>query len=450
MEMHQNAVCLDGINTCSRPSELRITDMRFVDIVGAPMDCTILRLETNQGITGYGEIRDFGNKFYALPLKRLLLGENPCNINRLFVRIKQFGGHARQGGGVSGIEVALWDLAGKAYGVPVYQMLGGKFRDKVRVYCDTDIEGKHSGLDMGRALAGRLEKGFTMLKMDLGVDLLVHEDGAINAPLGLVAVLRHLSQQELSFGITNKAYEEAMSVPHPFTGIAFTEKGLDILEDYVHQVRSVIGPEVPLAIDHMGHVNYQSCIRLAKRLEKHNISWMEDCVPWFYTDQWKELSQNTTIPMCTGEDIYLKEAFMPLLDRHAVSIVHPDVLTAGGILETVKIAALADERGIATAVHMAETPVGGMAAAHVSAAIGNNFMAMEYHANDVLWWTNLVKDSDFKFVQNGWIELSDKPGLGIDELDDEVLRKHVNPKRPGLWEETSAWNGQWSHDRIWS
>ncbi|MCD8350237.1 MAG: mandelate racemase/muconate lactonizing enzyme family protein [Planctomycetaceae bacterium] len=440
----------DTINANSRPSDLRITDMRFVDLVGVPMDCTILRLDTNQGISGFGEIRDFSNKFYALQLKRLLLGENPCDVNKLFNRIKQFGGHARQGGGVSGVEVALWDLAGKAYGVPVYQMLGGKFRETIRVYCDTDVDGRHSGQDMGKALLKRLERGYTMLKMDLGIDLLVHEDGALNAPLGYVEALRGFSQQELSFGITDKNFETFMRVPHPFTAVSFTEKGLDILEDYVSQVRGVIGTEVPLAIDHIGHVGYQSCIRLAKRLEKYNIAWMEDCVPWFYTDQWVELSRSTTIPMCTGEDIYLKESFTPLFDAGAVSLIHPDVLTAGGMAETQKIAAMAEERGIAAVVHMAETPVGGMAAAHVSAAIGDNFMAMEFHSNDVPWWRDIVKDPGFTFVDNGWIALPDKPGLGIEELNDDVLREHVNPKRPGLWESTAEWDDQWAHDRIWS
>ena len=128
-------------NRCSAPSELKITDMRFTDVVGAPMHCTLMKICTNQGIVGLGEVRDGGSRVYAEMLKSRILGENPCNVEKLCRRIRQFGGPARQGGGVSGIEVALWDLAGKAYGVPVYQMLGGKYRDRVRVYCDTDVEG---------------------------------------------------------------------------------------------------------------------------------------------------------------------------------------------------------------------------------------------------------------------------------------------------------------------
>ena len=130
----------DNIRTASRPSELRITDMRVAEIVGAPFTSALLKIYTNQGIVGLGEVRDGASATFALMLKSRLLGENPCDVDRLFRRIKQFGGHGRQGGGVSAVEIALWDLAGKAYGVPIYQMLGGKFRDKVRIYCDTDAE----------------------------------------------------------------------------------------------------------------------------------------------------------------------------------------------------------------------------------------------------------------------------------------------------------------------
>jgi hypothetical protein len=124
-------------NTNSKPSDLKITDMRIAVMRGVPMTSPIIRIDTNQGIYGLGEVRDGASKNYALELKSRILNENPCNVDRLFRKIKQFGGHARQGGGVSGVEVALWDLAGKAYNVPIYQMLGGKFRDKIRIYCDT-------------------------------------------------------------------------------------------------------------------------------------------------------------------------------------------------------------------------------------------------------------------------------------------------------------------------
>ena len=179
-------IIAEGINRNSFPSQLRITDIRFTDVVGAPMHCTLMKIYTNQGIVGLGEVRDGGNRVYAEMLKSRLLGENPCNVEKLFRRIRQFGGPARQGGGVCGVEVALWDLAGKAYGVPVYQMLGGRYRDRIRIYCDTDVEGKHTGRDMGKALKARMDRGFTFLKMDLGLGILKGEPGTVCAPLGLM------------------------------------------------------------------------------------------------------------------------------------------------------------------------------------------------------------------------------------------------------------------------
>jgi len=124
-------------NTASKPSELKITDLRVATLARAPMTCPVIRIDTNQGIYGLGEVRDGASKLYALMLKSRILGENPCNIDKIFRKIKQFGFDSRQGGGVCGIEMALWDLAGKAYNVPIYQMLGGKFRDKIRCYADT-------------------------------------------------------------------------------------------------------------------------------------------------------------------------------------------------------------------------------------------------------------------------------------------------------------------------
>jgi len=142
---------LNHVNTYSKPSDLRITDMRITTI-RAPMRCPLIKIYTNQGLVGYGEVRDGGSKRYALMLKSRILGQNPCDIDKIFRRINQFGHHARQAGGVCGIELALWDIAGKAYGVPIYQMLGGKFLDKVRIYCDTDVRGKDTGEAMGQAL----------------------------------------------------------------------------------------------------------------------------------------------------------------------------------------------------------------------------------------------------------------------------------------------------------
>lgn len=446
-----------SVNTCSRPSDLRITDIRFTDIDGAPKRCTLLKIMTNQGIEGYGEVRDAASKTYAAMLKSRLIGENPCDVDRLFRKIKQFGYHSRQGGGVSGIEVALWDLAGKAYGVPAYQLLGGKFRDQVRVYCDTDVDGKHTGHDMGLALKKRMEMGFTFLKMDLGIGLLLDEPGTLNAPLGFLEDMKTYAPHILNVqggSVTadmvrhQKSYQ-IVNTAHPFTGIHLTEKGLDYLENYVRQVREVIGYEVPLAIDHFGHVCVEDCIRFARRMEPYNLAWIEDMVPWMLTDQYVRLRNSTCVPVCTGEDIYLKEPFERLIRAGGVSVIHPDVLTCGGMLELKKIADIADENGVAVAVHMAESPVGCMAAVHAAAAM-HNVLAVEFHSVDVPWWSDMVKGLPKPLIQDGFIQVPTAPGLGIEALNEEVLREHINPEIPGLWEPTDRWDREFSNDRLWS
>ena len=450
---------LAHVNTNSKPSDLRITDMRFVDIVGAPMHCTLLRIETNQGITGYGEVRDGASKLYAQMLKRLLIGENPCNIDKIFRRIKQFGGMSRQAGGVCGVELALWDIAGKAYGIPVYQMLGGKFRDKVRMYCDTDVDGKDTGLNMGDALKKRVEKhGYTMLKMDLGINQLWDVEGGLSAPVGFLDEYHHTAEMAREAKArgdkaaarwwTNRSYDQN-NIAHPFTGIHITKKGFDYLENYVKEVRSVIGYEIPLSIDHFGHIGVEDCIKLANRLEDYNMCWLEDMIPWQLTEQYVRLHNASTTPIATGEDIYLLENFKPLLDNRAVSIIHPDILSSGGIYETKKIGDYAEECGVAMALHMAETPVACLAAVHVAAAT-NNFLGLEFHSNDVDWWSDMVKDTEKPRIVDGFMAVPEKPGIGIDELDDEVLKEHIHPEIPGLWESTDEWNDWDSHDRLWS
>lgn len=442
---------LAHVNTYSTPSALRITDLRVATVGRWPM----LKVYTNQGLVGYGEVRDGASKTYALMLKGRLLGENPCNVDRLFRRIKQFGHHARQGGGVCGLEVALWDLAGKAYGVPVYQMLGGKFRDKIRCYCDTDVQGRDTGQAMGEALLRRMERGFTFLKMDVGIGMLRDIPGTLTAPLGYLDTYWHTphfapegapaDDKRLA---RNRRYD-LENIPHQFTGIRVTEKGLDILEQYVAEVRSVIGYEVPLATDHFGHIGIEDCIKIARRLDKFNLAWYEDMVPWQLTDQYVRLAQSCQTPLCTGEDIYLKESFMPLLESGGVRVIHPDVLTCGGIYELKKIGDLAQEHAVAMAIHMAETPIACLAAAHAAAAT-ENLIALEVHSVDLPWWDDLVVGPPKPIVDHGYVTVTDAPGLGIEALNDEVIAAHIQPNDPELWAATDQWNDEYAHDRLWS
>lgn len=444
------------MNRCSAPSELKITDIRATNINGIPKHCILLKVYTNQGIVGYGEVRDASSATYALMLKSRLVGENPLNVEKLFRRIRQFGGPSRQGGGVSGLEVALWDIAGKAYGVPCYQLLGGKYRDKIRMYCDTDVDGKHTGTDMGNALKRRMEAGFTFLKMDLGIELMLDEPGCLNAPSGFLEDIKKYSMKAINHQkgsidrdmMLGKNYE-IFTIPHYATGIRVTEKGLDYLENYVKEVRDVIGYEVPLAIDHFGHVCVEDCIRFAKRIEKYNIAWMEDISPWQYTQHFKKLAEHTTVPVCTGEDIWLAENFEPLMAEGAVQVIHPDVLTIGGLGEMKKVADLCDKYGVAMAIHMAESPIGCMAAIHAAAAI-QNVLAVEYHSADCPQWNDLAFGIDNPLIVDGFARVPDKPGLGIEALNEELIAEHIHAKYPGHWASSDAWNDEWANDREWS
>src|SRR5882757_8118581 len=420
---------LDGAvqntNTNSRPSDLKITDLRVATVARASMTCPLIRIDTNQGIYGLGEVRDGASKTYALFLKSRLLGENPCNVDKLFRKIKQFGGHSRQAGGVCGVEMALWDLAGKAYNVPVYQMLGGKFRDKIRCYADT-TESPDPKV-FGQRLKARHEEGFTWLKMDLGVDLVAKIPGAVTHPEGV------------SLGGGDRTQ-------HMFTGIELTPKGVEAMADYVAQVREQTGMEVPLSADHFGHIGVNSCIRLGKALEKYNLAWLEDMIPWQYTDLLKKISDAVDIPLLTGEDIYLKEGFLELARNHAVDILHPDLATSGGILETKKIGDAIQSYGVPMAMHFAGSPVSCMANVHCAAAT-ENFLVLENHSVDVEWWSDLVEGVEKPIVNHGFISVPNGPGLGV-TLNDEVMKQHL--LEPGYFEPTPEWDKERSHDRLWS
>ena len=332
----QIAHASQNVNRNSRPSDLRITDLRIALIHGAPMRVPIIRIDTNQGLKGYGEVRDGGSPRYALMLKSRLLGENPCNVERVFKRIKQFGFHGRQGGGVSGVEMALWDLAGKAFEVPVYQMLGGRHRERIRLYADTTISRNRD--EYARRMKARLDMGYTFLKMDLGINLLRGERNLITAPLGF-------------------DWPRDRMTAHPFTAVQLTNKAIERLVEYVAAVREAIGYEVPLATDHFGHFSVNDAIRLGRALTPYQLAWLEDMVPWQYTELWKQITSDVDLPTLTGEDIYLKEAFIKLIDAHAVDLVHPDLASAGGILETKKIGDYAEEHGVGMAMHFAGTPI---------------------------------------------------------------------------------------------
>lgn len=431
------------VNRASAPSELKITDMRYtlVNVMGGT---AIIRIDTNQGIYGLGEVRDGADPRYALMLKSRILGRNPCNVEKIFKIIRQFGGPARQAGGVCAVEMALWDLCGKAYGVPAWQLLGGRYRDKIRLYADTPEAS--SPEEQQRLINFRVkEQGYTWLKMDVSIgELKGKPNTVVNGKFweNKKGTLAQWGDQRnfMSYGNTM----------HPFTQIQMTDEGLEHLQQVVEGVRNMVGYEIPISTDHYGHFDLNNNIRMAKALDKYRLAWFEDMVPWQYTEQWKTITDAIETPTTTGEDIYLLRDFKPLIHERAIDIIHPDLASSGGLLETKRIADYAEEFGIAMAMHQAGTPVSFMANVHCAAA-SQNFLALEHHSVDLPWWENLVKTvGGFKMIDKGFATVPlTAPGLGI-ELNEEVLKKHIDPSDKSYFKSTKEWDELRSHDRTYS
>ncbi len=424
----------------SSPSTLKITDLRIATVTKAPMTCPIIRIDTNQGISGYGEIRDGASAKLGLFLKSRLLGKNPCTPEKLFKDIKQFGNHGRAAGGVCGVEMALMDLAGKAYGVPAFQLLGGKYRDYIRIYGDTPTV--DDAVEFGKRMKARKDLGLTFLKMDFGVDLLKKHPHTVVGGLNIDYDKQWGDRDPLKGNARSYAQTK-----HPFSGIQITDEGIEILSNFVAEVRNAVGYDIPLAADHFGHFGVNTAIRLGKAIEKYQLAWLEDMVPWFYTDQWKQISDALDTPTLTGEDIYLKEEFIKLIDARAVDMIQPDLASSGGLIETKKIGDYAEEHGIPMAMHFAGTPVSFMANIHCAAAT-ENFIALEHHSFDVPWWEDMVEGIDKPIYKDGFVKVPEAPGLGI-ELNEKVVKAHLADGSL-YFAPTTEWDKVDSWDRTWS
>jgi L-alanine-DL-glutamate epimerase-like enolase superfamily enzyme len=456
------------VSRASSPSDLKITDLRVgAKGNGGGFANRIIKIYTNQGITGIGDIRDGTDQRFALFLKSKIVGLNPCNVEMIFKVIKQFGGHGRQGGGVSAVEMACWDLAGKALNVPVWQLLGGRYRDKMRLYADTP-DGENEADQIAR-IKNRIDnEGFTWLKMDLG--LAAHNaelGGGLMAnnkvwgvgeprpapPAGAAAAQRPTGPRPIPQASMER-YMAYSNTEAPFTQIQITDKGLEALDAAVGHVRSMVGPEIPISCDHFGYMDENQFIRLGKAVEKHRLAWLEDTVAWFYTDRLRTLKDAIETPICTGEDIYMLGGmlggFKKLIDAGAVDIIHPDLVSAGGILETKKIGDYAEEAGIPMAMHHNSSPVAFMANVHCAAAT-ENALVLEFHGGDMLeYWESIVKKVDgIPLMTKGYGNVPlEAPGLGI-ELNEEALLSRM-PKGAKLFEPTPEWDSTGnSYDKLW-
>jgi L-alanine-DL-glutamate epimerase-like enolase superfamily enzyme len=324
-------------------------------------------------------------------------------------------------------------------------MLGGKMRNRVRMYCDTTS--MPTGKEMGNHLKERMAAGWTFLKMDLraggqaGLYTGPAPDPTANRPVrrSFAGPPLGANPQMLPMGADNPYGE------HLFSSTLFTDKALDWLEDYCATVRSIVGWEIPIGSDHFGHMPIETFIKFARRLDKYNLAWYEDVVPWFYPDHLRRLKDSCTTPICTGEDTYLCEGFKELFEKQAISIAQPDLANFGGILETKKLIDLATQYGVATCIHNHNGPITLFACAHAAAA-GDQFLACEYHQADNKTFLDRVKrtgKSNDPIIDRGYMTVPDGPGLGF-EIDMDVLK--ANLREPGFFEPTTQWDNETDFD----
>jgi galactonate dehydratase len=379
---------------------MKITSVKTAATSGHGMHLWV-RIETDLGITGIGECVHGGHQAIAIikELESRLVGLDPFAIDAIFEDIRRervFDG--TQGGtfivALSGIEIALWDLKGKALKTPIYELLGGKFRYDIRVYCDCEVEPGMNMDEIKRVVDSVLEAGFTALKIDLDMFAYKHH-GSETA-----------SFKKDPFNMTPGHWEH------------------DRMVELATMVVTAAGPSIDVAADLHTRLDTHSAIRLARDLEPLRLMWLEEPVPPENIDAMRAITAATSTPICAGENLYLRHGFRDLIEKQAVDIIMPDIPKCGGLSECRKIANLAEIYYMPFAPHNVSSPIGTMASAHVCATVPN-FLILEYHWFNRDYWNTIITDHR-NIIENGRIALSDKPGIGL-ELDEEVARAHQYP-----------------------
>ncbi len=389
---------VERANLSSRPSDLQVTNITSAYLRGGSR--LFVRVETNQGITGYGEGVDAVGGTYQLVqnLGRRLVRRNPLDVHRLFEDIRRGGvfGGAQSGVYVavlSALETALWDVAGKALDLPVYQLLGGKFRDRIRVYMDTALYQSRNPAPEQFAAAAReaVEMGMTGVKFDL-----------------------------------DQAGDPSRYDQYNWTA---SPGELQRMVDQVAAAREAVGPNIDICCDMHGRYDLPTGKKVAELMEPFNLMWLEEPVPAENVDALKQINDSSSTPICAGENLYLGYDFRRALEIGAVDIIMPDLQKAGGLGEGQRIANLANLYYTPFAPHMVASYLGAMASAHVCASVPN-FMILEwqiYYHRETMW--SEIVDVEGPMVVDGFIPLSERPGIGVG-IREEGLRQYADERSP--------------------
>ena len=390
---------------------MKITDLKCA-VIG---DNPVVRITTDEGIDGIGAAE--ASKPYLKPMvmfyRDAILGKDPTDVERVMLGIRRMGAFKPWGAAVSAIEMALWDIAGKSAGVPVYKLLGGKVRDKVRVY-NGNIRFKMK-LNTPEDYAKNMQKmkdlpqKFSIIKQGIAFhgNMAAETPGYYYDDIG--------DTNEVTDPRSRKKFQGRDQI---YRGL-MTEKGLNHTIECIEAMKDVLGDEVGLALDVGPGVSVPDALRLAKAVEKFNVMWLEDMItgdytPYVLSDLYSQVTPYTTTPIHTGEQIYLRQNFKDLIENNAVNIIGPDPADVGGIAEMKWIAEYADIHGILKAPHATLDGLIGLAAhVQLAAALPHNYIAFEYPNGDPEWWYDIIEGLPETIVKDSFIEVWDTPGLGV-------------------------------------
>jgi galactonate dehydratase len=382
----------------SRPSDLKITNIKCGYIRGG--HSLFVKIYTNQDIWGCGEGVDATPGTYHLVkmLGRRLEGKNPLNVHRLFEELRRSGFFEGAQSGMyvavlSAVETALWDLAGKALNLPVYQLLGGKFRDRVRVYCDTALYQHRlpTPMQFAEAATQAVKMGFNAIKFDV-----------------------------------DQANDPAKYDLYNWTA---SRGELQRMYDQISAARKAVGDKIDICVDMHGRYDAITGEQVAKMFEPLNLMWLEEPIPAENVEAYKKITDSTSTPICAGENLYLAHGFRRILEIGAVDIIMPDLQKAGGLGEGQRIANLANLYYVPFAPHMVASYLGAMASAHVCASVPN-FLILEwqiYFHTDPMFKEIVTFEGEM--VKDSYITVSEKPGIGV-EINEEGMRKYAQQGVP--------------------
>jgi len=387
---------IDNTSTLSAPSDLKITDIKCGYIRGS----LFVKVYTNQNIWGCGEGVDAipGTYHLVKNFGARLKGKNPLDVHRLFEDIRRGGFFQGAQAGMyvavlSAVETALWDIAGKALNLPVYRLLGGKFRDKIRVYCDTALYQRTlpQPKDFAEAASKAKSMGFNAMKFDL----------------------------------------DQANDPNKYDLYNWTASPAELqrMYDQIAAAREAVGPNTDILVDMHGRYDAPTGHAVAKRLEPLNLLWLEEPVPAENIEAYKSIADSSTTPIAAGENQYLAYGFRRMLEIGAVDIIMPDLQKAGGLGEGQRIANLANLYYTPFAPHMVASFLGCMASCHVCASVPN-FLILEwqsYFHTDPMFKEIMHYEGDW--VKDSFITLSEKPGIGV-EINEDAMKKYATPGIP--------------------